>query len=344
MPPDNSLNLSMTFNARFVLNIIQFASKQGADIQILLKLTNHSMEELCSEDLSINSEVYNSVIESAINQTRDPHFGLHLGENLNLSAAGLIYQIAQTSETVLQALNFACEFASLGFQSLPMMLVEEKEYYKLEITPSQLWLNQSEISVRHTLDGVLVFSIKEFHTLTFQKYNPIKIEYQFPNDTVENEYQRLLNCPIKYGCKKTRIYFKKEHLHEKVITSDFNLLGILVKHANEKVRQLSNQKGFTTMVKDSVVNMIRPQFPTIAQVASNLNVSIRTLQRKLTEENTTFKDILEGLRQEFALNYIKNHELSINEIAYLLSYADASSFIRSFKRWTGKTPSKYREG
>ena len=87
---------------------------------------------------------------------------------------------------------------------------------------------------------------------------------------------------------------------------------------------------------------MKPQFPTIEQVAANLNLSVRTLQRRLKEEGLTYKIVLDELRKQFALDYIKNKELSVKEIAYLLDYAEPSSFIRTFKRWTGKSPNVYR--
>jgi len=115
-----------------------------------------------------------------------------------------------------------------------------------------------------------------------------------------------------------------------------------VQHAREKLATLNLEVGFATIVKQSIINLVKPQFPTIDQVAANLNLSVRTLQRRLKEEGLTYKTVLDELRKQFALDYIKNKALSIKEIAYLLDYAEPSSFIRSFKRWTGVSPNNYR--
>ena len=89
--------------------------------------------------------------------------------------------------------------------------------------------------------------------------------------------------------------------------------------------------------------MVKPQFPTVQQVADHLNVSVRTLQRKLKQEGFTFQEVMDQLRKDFAMDYLSRPELSVGEVAFLLSYAETSAFSRAFKRWTGMTPVEYRE-
>lgn len=77
-------------------------------------------------------------------------------------------------------------------------------------------------------------------------------------------------------------------------------------------------------------------------IAKALNVSVRSLQRKLKEEGTTFKTLVDETRRDLALQYIKDSTASINEMAYLLGYSEHANFSRAFKRWTGVTPSAAR--
>ena len=72
-----------------------------------------------------------------------------------------------------------------------------------------------------------------------------------------------------------------------------------------------------------------------------MNLSLRSLQRKLAEEGTSYEALLAATRQELALSYLAEHRYSISEIAYLLGFSDTSSFTRAFKRWTGQAPSQY---
>ena len=331
----------MAFNGRFVVNIADFASRHAPIYHELIQQSGESYDVLCSEECTLHYSVYNRIMEKAVDLTGDEFFGLHAGENLNMSAAGLIGQITQTSETVYQALQYCCEFANLGCSSLPMSMIEEEEHLKVVLTPDNEWAADSPISLRHTAEGVLAFTIREFQTLTRNKHYPVAITlpWEAPSNTAE--YERIFNAELRFQQSEIAIYFKKSHVEEKVVTSDYKLLRILVEHANQKIAE-SGESKFYSIVKRSVVNLIKPEFPTIEQVAGHLNVSVRTLQRKLKEDGHTFKELIEELRKDFAISYLKNKDLSISEIAYLLNYADASAFNRSFKRWTGQTPNAYR--
>ena len=210
------LLLLMHFNGRFVLNLAQIASYQGADMNNLIELSGKKAGELCLEDCRLGPEAYNLVVESAVEATGDKYFGLHAGENLNLQAAGLIVQIAHTSETVRQALEYCCEFANLGCSALPTALLEKKDHYVLTLTPDPVWLDQSPESVLHTVYGYLAFTIREFQSLTRNKHHPAEVWLTTAPSANIEELHRVLSCPIKFNMDQFAILFSKEHVEEKV--------------------------------------------------------------------------------------------------------------------------------
>jgi len=332
----------MHFNGRFVINLAEFAARQGGNMSELVALSGKSAKELAREECFVEPEAYNKFLEAAVKSTGDSFLGLHAGESLSLSAAGLIAQITQTSETVKQALEYCCEFANLGCSALPMELKKEVDHYKVTLTPNELWKQQSGLAVRHTAEGALAFTVREFQSLTLKKHRPLKVQLSWPKPHDISEYERIFECPVEFEQDEIAILLREQDVEEKVITSDYNLLRILVAHAEEKSARIEQKQGFASLVKQSVVRLVKPEFPTIEQVAGHLNLSLRTLQRRLKEEGFTYKQLIDELKKEFALGYLKRPDLSINDIAYLLSYADTSAFIRSFKRWTNQTPAEYR--
>ncbi len=332
----------MAFNGRFVLNIAHLAARSGGDIKQLIELSGNSITALNEENCIVENENYNAVIEQAAEATQDNCFGLHAGENLNLSAAGLIVQMAQSSSTVKEALELCCQYANLGCSVLPLQLVEREDSYKIILSPNQLWKNSSEIAYQHTTAGVIAFTIKEFHSLTRMQHHPLKVKLNWPERRDRKEYERVYGCSVDFNSDEIAIFLKKEQVEEKVITSNYNLLKMLVAHAEELSALLKEDRGYSAVVKNSIIQLIKPEFPTIEEVAAHLNVSSRTLQRRLSDDNQTYKELIDELRKDFAIGYLKRPDLSISDIAYLLNYADNSAFTRSFKRWTGKTPVEYR--
>ncbi len=332
----------LSFGARYVANIIEFAGQQGANRLELLALLNMSMADLDDPELRIPLQAYNEVAELAVERTGDQYFGLHLGNHLSLSAAGLITQIVQNCRTVAEAIHYIIEFANLGCQALPFTLSESPEYCILSIDPNSHWLEQSPLSVRHTMDGVLIFTLRELHSLTHRKYQPLKVQLGAPKPVSLEPYTRLFNCPVEYSSNQASIFLDRAIMDVPVVTSDYRLLQILVKYAEEQLARLHHHQQFSSQVKQAMIHLINPTFPQIEVVAQSLNLSVRSLQRRLSEEATSYKALLNELRAQFAQDYLKNDKLSIKEIAYLLDYRDTSSFVRAFRRWKGQSPLAYR--
>lgn len=318
------------------------ATRQDGNAESLIALSNKTADELGAEDCVVEDRAYNAIIELAVKTTGDNHFGLHAGENLNLSAAGIIVQLAQTSKTVKQALELCCQFSNLGCSALPMRLIEKKDCYKVMLTPDELWKEDSAIAFQHTAAGVIAFTIKEFHSLTRMRHNPIKLHLPWENAEGSDEFERVYGCSVIFGKEEIAIFLKKKHVEDAVKTSDYNLLKILVAHAEKKAASLEKEKNFASQVTQSIIKLVKPGFPTVEEVAQHLNISARTMQRRLSEEGLTYKKLMDDLKKDFAIGYMKRPDLTIGDIAYLLSYSDSSAFTRAFKTWTGMSPNAYR--
>lgn len=332
----------MTFSGRFVLGIIEYAALRGVDRMAMISLSGIDVQALLLEDSRVPSTNYNAVIELIVETTGDEQFGLHLGEYMNLSASGIIGQITKTSRTVLEAMQYCCEFASLGCRALPLELEELEDRYVLSLTPDKSWSRESKQAVQTTIDGLVCFTIREFHTLSLNKHYPLAVYLSRAKPADVAEYERVMKCPVKFRQRSNEIHFSKAHVQQLVVTSDHDLLRVLVEHAERKVQQIDGQQNLYNDLRKVIVNMSEPQFPGIDEVARNMNTSVRTLQRRLGETGHTYKELVEELRQDMAYSYLQKPELTVSEVAYLLNYADASAFIRSFKRWTGQTPQQYR--
>ncbi len=332
----------MAFNGRFVLNTADFAGKLGADSDVLIRASGQNANTLSAPDSTIDRAAYSRVVELAVEMTGDQCLGLHLGEGLGLSAAGLIGQITQTSSTVKEALEYCCEFANLGCSELPMSLSRSGEYYKIKLQSNPLWEQQSPVAYRHTAEGVLAFTLRECEALTRTAHHPVAVHLPWKHAAHEQEYQRVFGAPVRFQQGEFAILLHPSQVEASIKTADYQLLRLLVAHAEEKSAQWKRQHGFSNVVRQSMIQLIRPEFPTIEQVAQHLNLSLRTLQRRLSGEGLTYKLLMEEVRKDFAMSYLRKQELSVSEIAYLLGYADTSAFSRAFKRWSDVSPQQWR--
>lgn len=332
----------MTFSGRFLINIMQFAAQQGADLKQLVAISGLPMEQLATEDLRVDAEIYRQVLIAALTATRDPLLGLHMGEHMNLTAAGLIYQIVQTSATVEDALRYCCDFANLGCRALPLSLRRSPTELIIELQADPLWMLTSPQVAHQTMDGTMAFMIRQFQGLTLNRCLPSSVQLPHGSRQHRSEYERVFRCAVTFGGTYAAIHLKLDHTKQTIITHDYALLRVLIQHAEQKLAELATQTGFPTIVKRSIMNMAGSTFPSAEEVAANLNLSVRSMQRKLFPLNTSFQALLEEVRCDLAHSYLKRPDLGIGDIAYLLGYSQPSAFVRSFKRWTGSTPTQVR--
>ena len=126
-----------------------------------------------------------------------------------------------------------------------------------------------------------------------------------------------------------------------IITANYRLQRHLLEMGNKNV-----QGRGETLMRDRIVNYLMTNaylgVATLEEIASNFNITSRTLQRKLQEEGVSFQQLADSVRKTLALNYLKSGNYPLKEISYILGYNELSAFTRAFKRWTGFTPIDYR--
>ncbi|MCM3716324.1 AraC family transcriptional regulator [Alkalihalobacillus oceani] len=173
--------------------------------------------------------------------------------------------------------------------------------------------------------------------------------------TGENVMPLMIEGPYSYGAKieewlgvsgiksvKNRLVFKKEDVMQPFLTENNVMWGYLEPEFTKRLYQVSTEKTFSQNVQAKLFSAIPSGSFTVKDVAKSMGISVRTLQRNLAAENTTFQKQLQIVQQQLAFHYLQRSDLTTDDISYLLGYADTNSFVRAFKRWTGKTLSEYR--
>ncbi|WP_232313417.1 helix-turn-helix transcriptional regulator [Enterovibrio coralii] len=104
-----------------------------------------------------------------------------------------------------------------------------------------------------------------------------------------------------------------------------------------------DRTNLTYLIENKILEDLPVGAPSQTDVAKHLGLSLRNLQRKLSDQGTCYKDILDSTRKRLTLNYIKQPHLSISEIGYLVGFSNVANFNRAFRRWVGCAPGEYRQ-
>ncbi|MGC3988816.1 MAG: helix-turn-helix transcriptional regulator [Chthoniobacteraceae bacterium] len=136
--------------------------------------------------------------------------------------------------------------------------------------------------------------------------------------------------------------FRAGDLDRPFVTHNAELLAMLSPQLEAELNARQEAQGIGDQVAFHLKRLLAGHRPTIQDVARQMGLSPRTLQRRLTESGTTFQQLLESARRDLARHYLRHSSLELNETAYLLGYEDANSFFRAFQTWEGTTPGRWR--
>ena len=147
---------------------------------------------------------------------------------------------------------------------------------------------------------------------------------------------------VKTG-EEDEIVFLKKDLEKPFLSFNPAMWDYFESEMNKRLTDLQVDDSISARVRSVLSELLPGGASGIEDVAEKLGLSKRTLQRKLSEENTTFQKQLNSAREALAVHYIRNTEMSIADIAYLLGYAEQNSFLRAFTIWTGKSVTEYKQ-
>jgi len=149
-------------------------------------------------------------------------------------------------------------------------------------------------------------------------------------------------CPIKYQSPRDVLVLKAADLDLPFVTHNEDLFKLLAPQFEDRLKETSSKPNTPDQVKWVLRRLLSGSRPDLGMVAKELGMSERTLQRRITEEGTTFRDLLNDTRKELVREYLEDDEMQITEVAFLVGFENTNSFYRAFRTWEGKTPAEWR--
>ena len=175
-----------------------------------------------------------------------------------------------------------------------------------------------------------------------KKITPVRVELVQPRGHAR-QMERYFECPIKTGSPHNAIVFRSADAQCPFITRNAELLDMLIPQFDQEMKQRVVENSFSDLVRDAIQQRLTGHRPGIEDVARDLHMSSRTLQRRLQDSGSSYQRVLDEARHQMARYYLGNSVLELNEAAYLLGYEDANSFARAFRTWEGVPPGQWRE-
>jgi len=312
--------------------------QQGHDAAAALRRVGLQAARVQDPEGRIPFHKHAEFLELAARLTEDRCFGAHLGASVNPKQIGTVGYVALSSSRLRTAIERVCRYARV--------LTEGVEP-RLEAAGPQAAFVSSVVdpkAVRTTqvIELGASASVAVFRALTSRNLSPARIEFRHRAPKDAREHERIYGCPVHFGKRRNAVVLSKDQMELPIKTADPTLLRILENHCSLILGKAPKQKDLLFQVRELVLNRLSDGEPAMDTVASELGMSMRTLARRLDEKGTSYRDILDDVRRQLALEYTSDRRLRLGEIAFLLGYNNQTSFNHAFRRWTGATPSEVR--
>jgi AraC-like DNA-binding protein len=321
-------------------NIVLGAARTQTEIQQICAQGGITAADLDKPDVKLSLEQNCALMDAALQLSADRNLGLHIGERTTSNVLGVTGYLMETSKDLLTALHhlqeYTASFTRLYYFGID--LTADEAVYLCE--PIAVWNDISPETARQSVDIAFAGTLHILRLLTGYQLHPLRIYYRYPRPEDVTEHERILKGRPLFNQTSNALIFSVKDLQRSIIGYNHELNNVFIKMLQQ---QHDEDQTFIQQVRTLILELSRTNFPTLEDVAARLYLVTRTLQRKLREENTSFRAECEFIKEELARNLLLSKNLPISDIADRLGYADQATFQRAFRQWTGKTPKAYRD-
>ena len=233
------------------------------------------------------------------------------------------------------------------------MCIERLSRYKRIIAPMRYEVSEEDGRLKLVIEASsdelmmpqflveteMVFIINIIRKATKSDISPIEVLMQ--NPVTDGEFKNFTGCDVTKA-EENALVFTVEDMERSFISFNEGMWEFLEPELQKRLYEMEKDDSFSAKVRSALTELLPGGSGTVEDVAEKLGVSKRTLQRKLTEESTSFQKQLNGVRELLAKNYIRNTDMSSDDIAFLLGYQELNSFLRAFNTWTGMSVSEFK--
>ncbi|MBI40953.1 MAG: hypothetical protein CMF59_15245 [Leptospiraceae bacterium] len=316
--------------------LVTLLQKSGMDLTEIcdaVGLQNFSTKD---PDMRITLRQCLDLWQLAVDRTNNPSLGLDLFSHYADSQMHFVTHIVMLCSNLRAALRHWARFARLVCETDRFEFREGKKsggihYINTSVAHQNRWMSE-----HYTVQ--CYHYIKKF---TGKRIKLQEVRYAHADPGYKKKYEDIFQAEVKFKQPDTGLVMDRQYLECELHTANSYIQKYIQERAEQLLEQLEVRSGTAHQVQELLLRLLPEGKTGIDDVADQLFLDRRALQRKLKAEDTSFRDILEETRKTLALHYIKE-ETRMVEIAHLLGFADASSFQHAFQGWFGSSPGSYR--
>lgn len=317
--------------------VFELLERQGLDADGLFTTCGLDTRQLTNPAAQFRQDDFTRLWHLACEASGNPAIGVEMGKSPSITAFGAYSSSQISSSTVKQSLERAVRFQKVVGSALTMTLDISEQSCRIifqgegdDLTPAY-----------QGFDAGLAITLSSLKITTKNPFTPHYVEFTQPEPANLAPYQDQFGCPLVFNRECHSICIGREVLDFPMIFANEEMASHhdeILKKSLADDAMLPLQKRLAAEIEKALPN----GEPNIEQVAGSLNLSTRTLQRKLTAENTSFRKLVNEVRKKLAATYLTTSQMPPKEITFLLGFSDHANFYRAFRRWYAMSPIAFR--
>src|SRR5262245_13471932 len=326
-------------HARMACFIADDLRRRRLAIDGLLKQVGLQKADLDNPENRLPQASVLRLIERAAELTGDASYGLRLGASRNPRDRGLLGFVALNSPTLMDAMTNMQRFYKIAREGGEFEIERKGAQVALRFRVSDPTLR----GLRHNSEFLAATIVRGCRDLTCQSIFPIRAEFIHDQPSGSVEYANILGYPVKFGSDWDAVIYAEETTGLPVKGADTKLLELLKATCQGLLGPAPKARDLVREVQQLVIERLPTGSASIDSIAKELSMSSKTLERRLAKRGQSFSALLDRTRFNAVTHYLEETDMRLTQVAYLAGCTEPAALVRAFKRWTGETPSKFRE-
>nr|WP_321252739.1 AraC family transcriptional regulator ligand-binding domain-containing protein [uncultured Ruegeria sp.] len=320
-----------------LIDVFNSISDDKSSLERVLHTAGLSADDIAPNVEEVLASKEAGFVRAACDELRDNTFGAKAGLTFKESAS-LTGYIAKYSKSLEAAIRNTSRFSTLIDPAFSYTLNISSNYCSFVVSYKDATFVKFH---RHT-EFALFGAISRMRSLTGVDFYPVEARFKHERNS-PRELEKIVGFPLSFGAENIEVILPLSVLDLPIPTYEPRLRMHLMKYGEQLLSQVPNEKpGLRSRIEALLSNGLPGRILPAEEIASCLGMSKRTFARKLNEEGLGYREIVDELRCDLAKTYLKDG-INVSEISFILDYADSAAFSTAFKRWTGETPSAYRQ-
>jgi AraC-like DNA-binding protein len=331
----NKKNSTLT---SFAAVIARATESYAIDSTALFTQANLDVEALKNPNARYPDTHLGKLMQLATESSNDPGFGLVVARHVTPTTLHALGFSLLASESLQAAFLRLVRYYRIVSDAIAIEFDKTKSDYRLSVSFEN---DNTGVLPAEFVDASMATLLVICRWLKGEDYAPLRVYLVRPTPKNPEVFDAYFRAKIDYGAEYNALIFDKTSVNMELPTGNAELAYQNDKIVSDYLARFDNTRLSERVRTIFIERLVTGKFSE-EQIADQLNLSLRSLQRRLRDEQTSYQQLLDETRLELALQYINRTSLSVAQIAPLLGFSDSSNFNRAFKRWLGISPSKYR--